>query len=335
MAKNFWKSIGQGITDFWNGLTGQTQEDQRTAATNQANKESVESTNQANLDIAKDTNATNKAIADENLAYQRELQEYNRALQERIFEREDTSYERTAKDMINAGLNPLSMQGTNGAGEVIAQNPLNNPYQAQQPSPMQAYQAQKANVMATPLQAIQGMTSLLGTAISSIESIKTGSVNRDSLRTQSDSARINTFLSNIDKGVIYNAETGKLDLDEDTFNKYLEQKAKEKDYNIDKMENDIREWKHLVDSGKYGSDTKYEQMITALQDWFLNGRGEDAWNKLKEKYPILNMVDTYAKQFMESFNAPYDTEVTNSHGGKKYYKNGVEVDKNGNPINTK
>lgn len=76
------------------------------------------------------TNEVNSAIAQENLAYQREALEknlgfqyenldYQKALQREIFDREDTAYARTIKDMRNAGLNPLMMNGTNGAGEAI------------------------------------------------------------------------------------------------------------------------------------------------------------------------------------------------------------------------
>lgn len=328
---NFWKKVGQGITDFWNGLTGQTQEDKRTAETNQANKESVESTNAANLAIAQDTNDTNKEIAEENLQHQKDLFEYNKALQEQIFEREDTSYQRTAKDMINAGLNPLTMQGTNGSGEVIAQSPLHNDFQAQQPAAMQAYQAQKTQTMNAPIQAISQFSSVLGTVINSIEGVKTGRIQRDSIQAQTDINKINAFLSNIDKGVIYNAETGKLDLDDSTFNKYLEEKAKEKDYNIKRMEKDLREWKHLANTEKYESDTNIEKMLTGVQDWLTSGRGEAMWNKLKNQFPLLQLLDEYAKALMPS-SKPYDSEVKYSNGKTKYYKNGKEVDVNGNPI---
>lgn len=75
------------------------------------------------------TNVVNKDIADQNLGFQRENLDYQKALQQEIFEREDTAYQRTANDIRMAGLNPLSMQGTNGAGEAIATEPLNNSQQ--------------------------------------------------------------------------------------------------------------------------------------------------------------------------------------------------------------
>lgn len=88
-------------------------------------------TNDTNEKVAKNTNAINKQIADENLAFQRENLDYQKALQQQVFEREDTSYQRTVEDMRAAGLSPLSMQSTNGAGEVISTGALHNDYQHQ------------------------------------------------------------------------------------------------------------------------------------------------------------------------------------------------------------
>lgn len=58
--------------------------------------------------------------ADRNYQNQLNMQRYNEALQQQIFAREDTAYQRTAKDMRAAGLSPLTMNGTNSAGEAIA-----------------------------------------------------------------------------------------------------------------------------------------------------------------------------------------------------------------------
>lgn len=79
----------------------------------------------------KETNKTNEGIANQNLQFQRENLDYEKALQKEIFQREDTAYQRTVNDMRLAGLNPLSMQGTNGAGEVIATEPQHNDFQFQ------------------------------------------------------------------------------------------------------------------------------------------------------------------------------------------------------------
>lgn len=77
------------------------------------------------------TNVVNKEIAEQNLQFQRENLDYQKALQERIFDREDTSYQRTVNDMRQAGLNPLTMNGKNGSGEAIATTPLHNDFQMQ------------------------------------------------------------------------------------------------------------------------------------------------------------------------------------------------------------
>lgn len=83
-------------------------------------------------------NVINKQIAEQNLGFQRENLDYQKALQQQIFEREDTSYARTASDMRMAGLNPLSMQGTNSAGEAIQTESLNNGFNYKDTGDLQA-----------------------------------------------------------------------------------------------------------------------------------------------------------------------------------------------------
>lgn len=77
------------------------------------------------------TNQVNKEIAQMNLGFQRENLDYQKALQQQIFDREDSAYSRTVQDMRNAGLSPLSMQNTNGAGEAIATSAPEMNYQRQ------------------------------------------------------------------------------------------------------------------------------------------------------------------------------------------------------------
>lgn len=59
-----------------------------------------------------------------NMLWQQEFAEENRdyaqALQQQIFDREDTSYNRTINDMMNSGLSPLAMSQTNGSGSVVS-----------------------------------------------------------------------------------------------------------------------------------------------------------------------------------------------------------------------
>lgn len=63
-------------------------------------------------------NQQNK-ISQDNLSLQKENLEYQKALQQQLFEREDTSYERTKQDMLNSGFSPLAMQGLNSAGSTV------------------------------------------------------------------------------------------------------------------------------------------------------------------------------------------------------------------------
>lgn len=63
-------------------------------------------------------NQQNK-ISQDNLSLQKENLEYQKALQQQLFEREDTSYERTKQDMLNSGFSPLAMQGLNSAGSAV------------------------------------------------------------------------------------------------------------------------------------------------------------------------------------------------------------------------
>lgn len=296
-------AITQGITNFWNTFTGQTQEDARTDSTNQSNLQAVQDTNQANRDIAKETNATNLQIAQENLGYQRELQEYNKALQQQIFEREDTSYERTARDMRNAGLNPLAMQGTNGAGEAVAQAPLNNNFQAQNGAPMQAAQFQKANTMNAPIQALSHLSNLTSLA----NSVLTGTLDRDRIRLQNQAQQLSNQRANLENFVyaeknhikmpwkdyndafeynIYNNTNRKRFDGEDDMNSIPYEQGM---YDFLAHQDDERDFKHNEEIGRYDSDSDVEKVLTSVLDWAVNGRGEEYTNKLVEKYPFLKL----------------------------------------------
>jgi len=93
--------------------------------TNKKNRESVEESN----DIIRQNNQfQQQAYLDE--------QKYNRELQERLFQREDTAYQRTADDLQEAGYSPLAINGTNNAGSVVGQAQMPelsgiNPFQAE------------------------------------------------------------------------------------------------------------------------------------------------------------------------------------------------------------
>lgn len=79
---------------------------------------------ESNENIQRENRESQEKINEQNLGFQRENLDYQKALQQQIFAREDSSYQRTVTDMRKAGLSPLTMQGTNGGGELIATSPL-------------------------------------------------------------------------------------------------------------------------------------------------------------------------------------------------------------------
>lgn len=127
-------------------------------------------TNEVNERSNQLTNQTNLEIASQNLGFQRENLEYQKALQQQIFDREDTAHQRTAQDMLSAGLNPLAMQGTNGAGEAIQTDALHNDFQHQ------PYYRQSAGNAAAAVMSL----------ISSMSDMQTGNIQRDGLRLEND-----------------------------------------------------------------------------------------------------------------------------------------------------
>lgn len=268
------------LSDFWNGLTGQTQEDKRTQMTNESNERSVASTNEANLQIARETNETNKGIAEQNLGFQRENLEYQKALQQEIFNREDTAYQRTKADMLSAGLNPLSMQGTNGAGEAIATSPLNNDYQAQQSAPMQAVQYQKANTMMSPLQGILNMVQASSSIAGTIGSLAQQGVQRDLIRAQINRQNLENLVYARQHGIKDNVITNPYGWDD----------------------NQLREYNHKVEAGKYDSDSNPERIATAILE-ALNGRynslGKSAMENVeqtvRDKIPMVDEAVKYVE----------------------------------------
>ena len=104
---------------------------------------------------------SNASAQDKNYQLNRENLDWMKATQEQQWNREDTSYQRTRNDMLQAGLNPLSMQGTDGAGEVVSLPQLEAPQ----------YQAPQVG------------QSLIN-AISGIEQTIEGKMTRDNLQTQ-------------------------------------------------------------------------------------------------------------------------------------------------------
>lgn len=114
--------------------------------------------------------SSNEKINSENVAFQQKNLDYQMALQQQIFDREDTSYQRTASDMRSAGLNPLSMKSTNGSGSVV---------------PTQAPQKQFEAVNSIPL---------ITQALSELNSLSVGQAQRDNINAQTKALELeNSF----------------------------------------------------------------------------------------------------------------------------------------------
>lgn len=68
-------------------------------------------------------------IAKQNMYMQAENTRYQRALQERIFQREDSAYQRMVSDVRNAGLSPLGLNGSQAGAPVGSEAPQNHSQQ--------------------------------------------------------------------------------------------------------------------------------------------------------------------------------------------------------------
>ena len=145
--------------------------------------------------------SSNEKINSENVAMQQKNLDYQMALQQQIFDREDTAYQRTRADMYNAGMNPLSMKGTNNAGAVV---------------PTQAPQKQFEAVNSIPL---------ITQALTELNSLSVGQAQRDNINAQTRSINLqNQFLSET-------FNNRKLSEQAKAFNDYYDMKFKTADYN--------------------------------------------------------------------------------------------------------
>lgn len=218
--------------------------------------ESQKLANEANKDIAHETNETNLGIARENLGYQRDLFDYNKDLQQQIFNREDSSYQRTVSDMRSAGLSPLMMSGTNGAGEAIAQTALNNGFQAQ------GYEHKALDLSA--------ISSLFNLAIDTRYKLS----QLDSLNLDNQSKALNNkldsmlFSSKYDSGV-YDSRLKSLDYE----NRYVKNLRDYSDYEYDKyygfhsgMSESERDWRRYSRSLGFNPTEKRFNTLSGSTD---------------------------------------------------------------------
>lgn len=270
-------------------------------ATNKANAEISAGVNDTNKAIADSVNHTNKAIADQNLGFQRENLDYQKALQQQIFEREDTAYQRTAQDMAAAGLNPLTMNGTNASGDVVSTTPLNNEFQAQGYQ-AQGYQAQGATMIAHKAERFQKQMMSFEWLANAFNSIGDG-VNQaiehglqiDSLNNQLKNDEVDRFLKmkgagyygDLPGGYLYQIPTqnGKpvnpadWNGEFDNPNDFYDPKNQ---YILDRMGN-LRQLQHDARYNMFNNSTDFERNATALQTMLDNHRLESIASSIKNQ----------------------------------------------------
>lgn len=130
-----------------------------------------------------------RAIAENNLNFQKDNLAYQKELQQQIFNREDTSYQRTANDMQAAGLNPLMMNGTNGAGAAINTQALQ---QSESPAEMKMQKSQLA------LQATTQVMNTLKDMSNTMQGIEQSSIARKQL-SESQLTELDRLYRSLDK----------------------------------------------------------------------------------------------------------------------------------------
>lgn len=131
-------------------------------------------TNEVNAQIAEENLKYQKEWNEQQMNFQRENRDYQRALQQQIFAREDSAYQRTVNDMRAAGISPLAMNGTNGAGEAIQTSPIGEGLSA----PQRNYQHQDMGA----LQALSGV-------LQSIQSFRQSNAEIQNISADTDSKR--------------------------------------------------------------------------------------------------------------------------------------------------
>lgn len=107
-------AIGGALITGASGLIGSAINYYNQKQTNEANSKNVDKTNYTNMAIAQANNAAEMDMFDQQM-------DYTKALQQQQFDREDNAYQRTVKDLQASGLSPLAMNGTDSAGQVVAQ----------------------------------------------------------------------------------------------------------------------------------------------------------------------------------------------------------------------
>lgn len=239
--------------------------------------------------------------------------DYQKALQERIFDREDTSYQRTVNDMRQAGLNPLAMNGTNGSGEAIATSPL------QQEAPQSQKISNTAKIMGD----------LIGT-MNGIQNYQVGISYGKEQEAKAQQAQTQAFIDQLtafDK--IKNSSIDRK-TKEELFKDFTRNMEFNKDLNIfngmDNNSRDTRIMQALTNSNKEIQDFATNYMLNGIQ---YNGlkigtMANGAVNKMidQDTKKDLNKIKNNFKEIGEDFKSKDTWESVKDYYQKNWNKYG-------------
>lgn len=242
--KGLFSNIGKGIEKVWNDFTGITNNER-------------------------------------NLEFQRENFDYQKALQQEIFNREDTANQRTVQDMRLSGLNPLSMSGTNGVGEVVGTNSM---------------ESQKTS----DLQAVSQILNVINQISTTRSNATLSSAQSNLINAQADNQRIKNIYEN---DILGNTLKG---LQLGNIGKRFENERS----NIAWL-NDVNNWAFNQQFGVSDNMPELAKLInigthqgSLSKDWYKSFQRSWTGNKLGETYDLLteNPKFTNLQSLLESSN---------------------------------
>lgn len=289
------------LPGLWKGATGQLSAEQQAEENLQYQRER-NSIEDARYEAETAYNHSRDALADERYAdeleysrgrdaladkrYEEELQfnrdwalddrEYNRALQQQLFEREDTAISRQANELSRLGINPLSqnMNGL-GSGSVVSSAPAPSAGAPTSANGMQGttmnsgFSSRGGRALQKNMQILDSalpLVQLAGDLSDSIQGISNGVMQRDALQLENDRKYIeNKILASKNGFSYYDSRRGSKKARahyniEDNRGNFPDSAGVDlyKDYES------IRDIKHKINSGIYGSDT---DLMKTLKDF--------------------------------------------------------------------
>ena len=158
-----------------------------------------------NRSFAEQEQVYNRAFAEEEQAYNRAFaedeREYNRALQQQLFEREDTSMLRQANQLSQLGINPIT-QNLNGLNDSVVSSSAYSGSSAPVGVGVPSSSGRGGSALNNGFQMqSQGLMSLLSPMMNfadTINGLKTGSYQRDSLLLQNQSKQLDNAFKNLE-----------------------------------------------------------------------------------------------------------------------------------------